>query len=162
LTLWHVTDWIANSNDPAAVRIVEGRGVTRTDEGRTVAFQKQLRTESPDLRHCWELAIRFKHFDLDERSRDQAELEDFGPSAGIMAEVHVSCFPSPSVEAATVKFAAVETPIRVAGSMAPVAEGAPRKTLHPKIQHEGRRLRLTEVYGSAYDYLDRLLKKHGL
>lgn len=161
-TLWHVTDWVANNHDPAAVRIVGSKGITRTDEGRAAAFQNQLKTESPDLRHCWELATRFKHFELDERSRDQAELEDFGASAPPMAEVLVSCFPYPSGETATVGLSAAEALVKVAGSLHPVAPEAPHKTLHPKIQHDGERLRLTEVYGRAYDYLDRLLNQQGL
>lgn len=161
-TLWHVTDWISNNDNPAVARIVASMGVTSTGRARTSEFQQQLRDQSSDLRHCWELATRFKHFELEEGTLRFAELEDFSASASSMTGVHVSCFPYPPEESTTaVSFAGLSNAIAAIPS-GMTMEGSLRKTLHPKIQHGGDRLRLTEVYSGAYDYLDRLLKEHRL
>src|SRR5512135_1580221 len=62
-SLWHVTDWIGNNDDSAVMRVVPDR-IKKAGRERTEAFQAQLRSESPDLRICWALALRFKHFEL--------------------------------------------------------------------------------------------------
>ncbi|HYN27397.1 MAG TPA: hypothetical protein VES94_03785, partial [Burkholderiales bacterium] len=67
-SLWHVTDWIGNSNDPAVSHVVPAE-IRKVDRERTDAFQKQLRSESKDLMICWALAVHFKHFEFEASSR---------------------------------------------------------------------------------------------
>jgi len=153
-TLWHVTDWIAgNTSDEKCARIVASKHVTvANSRERLWRFQKALRRESPDLRRCWELATQFKHFRLEARSRRRMHMERVYGSTGA-ADVLIN---PPSTELPDTAFTSGAIVVSAVGT-----RPSPR-TLHPKIIEGSQRLRLTEVYGRAYRYLDRLLRQHGL
>lgn len=160
-TLWHVTDWVANASDPKLLQIVAWKGCTTPNrEERAQAFQRQLRSESHELRICWALALRFKHFELEERSSARGVLEEdlnvtrkrfYG--AGTAGDGERSSIPIYSRVPPPTSFSAMP--------QASVA-GFSTSTLHPKVTYRKQRLRLLDVYQRAYSYLDRLLKRQGL
>ena len=109
--------------------------------------QRQLRSESEDLEICWNLALRFKHFELARESQARGVL-DTDQVYVSASSAHISDPPDEPVD------------YSVGGSA--TISGLSLWTLHPKVTHDGERKRLVDVYGRAYQFLDRLLKKHGL
>ena len=134
-TLWHVTDWIANSGNPKLQAIVTSKGCRNPDPTeRAQAFQRQLRTESDELEICWALALHFKHFEVEPNSKARNVIER-APTMSDVVQYSVS--------------ASVPAVDHIAST-------------HVKVTSKGGRLRVTDVYASAYGFLDGLLKKHGL
>lgn len=96
---------------------------------------------------CWNLALRFKHFELERESKARGVL-DTDQVYVSASSAHISDPPDEPVD------------YSVGGSA--TISGLSLWTLHPKVTHDGERKRLVDVYGRAYQFLDRLLKKHGL
>jgi hypothetical protein len=158
-SLWHVTDWIAHAS-PEVVRTVMPRQMNKAPRDRAQRFQQRLRALSHDLRLCWGLALRFKHFEIEtEEARDMFEDERLSIGSALKPVVITalglsgSSIPIFSSTPAPLHFSA-----RPAGSIA----GPSSYTLHPKVTYRKQRMRLTEVYRRAYGFLDQLLKKQGL
>jgi len=152
-TLWHVTDWIANNaTDPRCERIVASKGITAVDQkDRLRDFQKALRRESPDLRHCWELATLFKHFALEPGTRRHGRIH--------------KVYGSTAISASLIRHGVDEqedASIIGAVTLSAVGPAPELRTLHPKIMDGDQSLRLTEIYYRAYGYLDGLLREQGL
>jgi hypothetical protein len=153
-TLWHVTDWIGNSRDPAVAKVVPDR-IKKTGRERTDSFQQQLRSESDELEICWALALHFKHFELEEDSKARGIIEN--DVAYTSAPTLWGDFPE---GAPTMSNAAPPVDMSTMGTVSVAEPG--KSTLHAKVTSDGKRLRLTDVYATAYKYLDRLLNKHGV
>lgn len=157
-SLWHVTDWIGNNEEVARV-VLPAKGIKATVGDGTQAFQNQVRCESSALEICWLIALRFKHFELDEESKARRTFQKvFGQPSRPAA-------PSLSATDTIPEFSRVPEPVdySAGGSHGGIATIAPSdSTLHPKVTFREQRLRLTDVYGNAYTYLDALLKKHAL
>jgi hypothetical protein len=74
-TLWHVTDWIGRGALQVVADVVP-RQMKKPAKKRTDAFQRRLRARSQDLRICWGLALRFKHFELEADSHASGMFDD--------------------------------------------------------------------------------------
>ena len=158
-SLWHVTDWIGSSKEADVLQIVP-ECISRVGRERTAAFQNQLRSESRELEICWALSLRFKHFELEASSHANSILDtDEYLSASSSFEVSERSKQAEPVAA----LSASQFRVNVSqGGMVTAITELPSTTLHPKVTSEGERLRLVDVYGKAYRFLDELLKKHGL
>jgi hypothetical protein len=163
-TLWHVTDWIANSRDPKLLAIVASKGCTTPERAERVqAFQRQLRTESHDLRICWALALRFKHFELEDDSKAREVFDDQDVTvSGLPGYGHVDVSLR---QVETIKmpvFSGVTAPVSMSVVGQVSVSNLTTSTVHPKVTYRKQRLRLVDVYRRSYAFLDALLKKHGL
>jgi hypothetical protein len=129
--------------------------IKSTGRERTQAFQRQLCSESADLEICWNLALRFKHFELEPDSKARGVLDT--------DDLYVSRSAAPfRARVIGIVDAPADAPVGYSiGAVTRIA-GPSSRTLHPKVTQDGDGLRLVEVYGRAYNFLDRLLGKHGL
>lgn len=147
-SLWHVTDWIGHGA-PEVVKDVVPRQMKKPARKRTDAFQKRVRALSPDLRICWAFSLHFKHFELEQNS----------PAKSVFKSAHVSSSVVGFTETAPTMS---DVPANFSLGAMSSAVGDFVGTLHPKVSYRGQRLRLTDVYRHAHDYLDQLLKNRGL
>lgn len=133
VTLWHVTDWLANSPPPAAF-IQHAKQASGTAKTNTYGVLRDFALKNHDLAICHDLANGSKHLELDNPQATQSP----GPIA-------------PTSSGSSQGMAAVT-------SAPPPYERFVAKVVMPN----GDRVPVLEVYDRALAYWDNLFTTHNL